>query len=41
MAGEGDAAAAALKGWQVYFNTVTISGRRNVSFIVCLYLWYH
>ena len=32
MAGGGDpAAAAALRGWQVYFNTVTIAGRRNVS----------
>ena len=31
MAGENQAAAAALKGWQVYFNSVTIAGRRNVS----------
>ena len=31
MAGEDQAAAAALKGWKVYFNTVTITGRRNVG----------
>ena len=31
MAGEDQAAAAALKGWKVYFNTITITGRRNVG----------
>ncbi len=33
MAGGGPvdpAAVAALKGWQVYLNTVTVAGRRNV-----------
>ena len=31
MAAENAAEVAALRGWKVYFNTVTIAGRRNVS----------
>ena len=30
MAGENAAEVAALKGWQIYFNTITTAGRRNV-----------
>ena len=30
MAVENQAEVAALRGWQVYFNTLTIAGRRNV-----------
>ena len=35
--GENQAAAAALRGWRVYFNTVTIAGRRNVSATAAIY----
>ena len=31
MASENAAEVAALRGWKVYFNTLTIPGRRNVS----------
>ena len=31
MAAENAAEVAALRGWKVYFNTLTIAGRRNVS----------
>ena len=31
MASENAAEIAALRGWRVYFNTLTIPGRRNVS----------
>ena len=33
MAGENAAEVAALRGWKVYFNTLTIPGRRNVSLL--------
>ncbi|CAI8058266.1 hypothetical protein GBAR_LOCUS31674 [Geodia barretti] len=31
MAAENAAEVAALRGWKVYFNTVTIAGRRNLA----------
>lgn len=35
MAAENAAEVAALRGWRVYFNTITLAGRRNVRFISC------